>query len=110
MGAMALIPLGLADVEGPSMVPTLRDGDVVLVWWGGRPRPGAVVVLRVPGAEGTTAVKRISRRTPAGWEVLGDNPLASTDSRHYGAVARTAILGRVLLRVRPWGRLSRRSR
>ena len=31
------------------MSPTLRDGDACLVWWGRAPRPGDVVVARLPG-------------------------------------------------------------
>ncbi|MGH3587769.1 MAG: S24 family peptidase, partial [Pseudonocardia sp.] len=33
-------------VRGPSMSPTLRDGDVVLVRFGGRVRVGDIVLVR----------------------------------------------------------------
>ena len=43
-----LLPLGAAEVTGPSMVPTLHHGDRLLVQYGARVRPGDVIVLRHP--------------------------------------------------------------
>ena len=40
------LPLFAVLVKGPSMAPSLRDGDALLVWRGGRARPGQVVVAR----------------------------------------------------------------
>lgn len=37
--------------------------------------------------------------------VLGDNRGGSSDSRHWGAVARDAIIGQAVLRVYPWSRI-----
>ncbi len=37
--------------------------------------------------------------------VLGDNRSGSSDSRHWGAVSRDAILGEAALRVFPWRRI-----
>jgi signal peptidase I len=97
------IPLGWALVRGDSMLPWLRDGDRLLVRWGARVRPGAVVVARFP--DGTLVVKRaVERRTardgsPAWW-LLGDNPVG-VDSRHRGPVAAADVLGVALVRVWP---------
>ncbi len=41
---------GLAEVTGPSMVPTLYHGDQLVVQYGARVRPGDVVVLRHPSS------------------------------------------------------------
>lgn len=85
------------------MEPTLVEGDWVLARSGGRVQVGDVVVLEPPGRPGLLAVKRLARVDADGYWVLGDLPAASTDSRHYGAVPE--ILGRVVWRVRPWGRV-----
>lgn len=101
-------PLRRALVHGPSMVPTLRHGDHIVVWL--RPprrlRVGAVVVAELPGA--TSAVKRIVAVHPDGRVWLeGDNPVGSTDSRSLGPVAPEAVRGTVLARLWPRPRLLR---
>ena len=105
---MTRIPLGWAVVRGDSMRPALRPGDRLLVRYGGRVRPGRVVLARF--ADGTLAVKRADRpaetRTGApGWWLLGDNP-DGVDSRHRGPVAEPDVIAVVLGRVWPrprWG-------
>jgi phage repressor protein C with HTH and peptisase S24 domain len=82
------------------MAPTVRDGDQLVVVWGAPVRPGDLVVVRRPDPVSLT-VKRALRRTPAGWWVEGDNPDASTDSRHYGAVVDGDLVARVVLRYWP---------
>ncbi|MEV7178427.1 nickel-type superoxide dismutase maturation protease [Kitasatospora sp. NPDC093679] len=96
-----LLPLGVIDVAGPSMRPSLHDGDRVLVRYGARIRPGAVVVVRHPLRQDLLVVKRAVGRRPGGWWLLSDNPLVTSDSREYGAVPAELVLGRVLLRLRP---------
>ena len=96
-------PLRRVLVRGPSMAPTLRHGDQLLVLFGrlARPvRPGAVVVVQLP--DGTLSVKRLARVAADGrvW-VQGDNPLGSTDSRTLGTLPATAVHGRVLARIWP---------
>ncbi|WP_106275043.1 S26 family signal peptidase [Geodermatophilus tzadiensis] len=91
----------LARVSGPSMSPTVRHGDRLLVRRlpPGRARAGDVVLARFPARPDLLVVKRV-QRTLAGdrvW-VVGDNPLVTDDSRAYGpAVA----VGRVVARLRP---------
>ena len=74
-------PLRRVTVRGPSMAPTLRDGDVVLVRRTSRAKPGDVVLVRWPSRPGQLSVKRV--RGP-GYFVVGDNPFASTDSHDLG--------------------------
>ncbi len=95
------IPLGVAVVRGPSMLPTLRHGDRLLVRYGARVRPGDVVVLRHPFQQDLLIVKRAAERRGTGWWVLADNPWAGGDSNDYGVVPRELVLGRVLGRYRP---------
>jgi nickel-type superoxide dismutase maturation protease len=83
-------------IRGPSMAPTLSDGDVVLARFGGTPRPGDIVLVRWPSRPGQLSVKRAARRERAGWWVLGDNPDGSTDSRTLGPAEVLAVVRRRL--------------
>lgn len=85
------------------MVPTLYQGDQVLVRYGARVRPGQVVILRHPLQQNLLIVKRAVGRREGGWWVLADNPGAGADSTDYGAVPAEFVLGRVLGRYRPRG-------
>ena len=98
----SLLPfLGVAEVTGPSMVPTLRHGDQLVVHWGARVVPGDIVVLRHPFQQDLLVVKRAVERREGGWWVLGDNSFAGGDSTDYGTVPHELILGRVRFRYRP---------
>ena len=90
---------GTVLVSGRSMEPTLRDGDMLLVSYGGRVRPADVVVVALPSRP--LAVKRAINRTREGWWVEGDCAALSTDSRQLGAVPAEAVLGRAVLRYWP---------
>ncbi len=92
------------------MLPTLREGDRLLVRYGARVRPGDLVVARFP--DGTLAVKRAQeqRRTAggaAGWWLLSDNPDEGVDSRHRGPVAADQVVAVVRLRMWPSPRMGR---
>ncbi|MFD9476976.1 MULTISPECIES: nickel-type superoxide dismutase maturation protease [Streptomyces] len=95
--------LGVVDVTGASMVPTLLNGDQLVVRYGAAVRPGDVVVLRHPLQQDLLVVKRAVERRPGGsWWVLGDNPYNETgDSTVYGAVPAELVLARAVLRFRP---------
>jgi nickel-type superoxide dismutase maturation protease len=92
---------GVLDVDGPSMAPTLSHGDRLLCRYGGRVRPGAVVVARHPLRQELFVVKRAVERRGGGWWLLSDNSGVESDSRDYGAVPADLVLGRVLLRISP---------
>ena len=79
------------------MEPTLREGDVLLVLHGSRPRPGGLLVVRLP--DGVVAVKRAVRHEPDGWWVERDNPREGVDSWSVGAIPDRDVLARVLTRV-----------
>lgn len=81
------------------MEPTLADGDRLLVLYGGRPRPGRVVVVRLP--DGMLAIKRGTRLEPAGWWVERDNPREGVDSWQVGAIPQRDVLAVTLLRIWP---------
>jgi len=85
-------------IRGPSMVPTLYDGDAVLVRRTARVRVGDVVAVRFPARPDLYAVKRALRPVDGGWWVEGDNEFVTDDSRAYGAAQ---VVGRVVFRYWP---------
>jgi nickel-type superoxide dismutase maturation protease len=99
------------EVAGGSMSPALEPGDRLLVigtvwsrfFW---PRPGDVVAVDDPRQPGRTLVKRVAaiHRGPATIEVLGDARGASTDSRDFGPLPRSSIVGLAVYRYAPPGR------
>ncbi len=90
-------------VEGPSMLPTLAEGERLLVRRVRRVRTGDLVVCRAPGADGPMIVKRVAHRDGAALFVVGDNPGASSDSRAFGTIAPAAVLGVAFYRYAPDG-------
>jgi phage repressor protein C with HTH and peptisase S24 domain len=89
----------MALVRGRSMVPTLEDGDRLLVRYGAEPEAGRVAVVRF--ADGVVAVKRLDHRAPAGWWVWSDNALEGRDSSTAGTIAEDDVLAVVLARLWP---------
>jgi nickel-type superoxide dismutase maturation protease len=104
-GAGAVPPLAsawaLARITGPSMSPTVRHGDRLLVRrvrTGAAVAPGSVVLARFPSRPDLLVVKRVRRPVPGGHWVEGDNPLVADDSRAYGPAV---VVGRVVARLWP---------
>jgi nickel-type superoxide dismutase maturation protease len=95
-------------VEGESMRPTLLPGDrVVAVGWR-RPRPGELVAAHDPRVADRILVKRVVSVDPIdGVTVAGDNPDASTDSRVFGVIPWSSVVGRVVYRYSPSDRAGR---
>ncbi|WP_256449319.1 S26 family signal peptidase [Kutzneria sp. CA-103260] len=96
-------PLRRLRVRGPSMAPTLRDGDVLLVSFRREPAPGAIVLVRWAARPDQLSVKRAVERVGQQgvgqqWHVLGDNQFASTDSRELGPAQ---VLGVATFRLWP---------
>lgn len=86
------------------MLPTLAEGDRLLVSYRRPVRAGDVVVGEL--ADGTVAVKRaVERRTTASgaaaWWLLSDDPAAGVDSRHRGPVPDERVQAVVVARVWP---------
>jgi nickel-type superoxide dismutase maturation protease len=93
------------------MAPALLPGDRLVVlglpWlpqpW---PGPGTVVAVRDPRAPSRILVKRVTaiHRQAGTLEVTGDARAASTDSRAFGPVPRSSLIGRAVYRYAPPGR------
>jgi len=92
------LPLFAVLVQGPSMAPTLRSGDALLVRRGGRIRDGDVVVARFRSGPDLLVVKRALREQDGGWWVQGDNDFVADDSRAYGVAD---VIGLVVCRYWP---------
>ena len=94
-------PWALVRVTGPSMSPTVRSGDRLLVRRvrsGDGVRAGDVVLARFPGRPDLLVVKRVRRAVPGGHWVEGDNPFVRDDSRQFGVAV---VAGRVVGRLWP---------
>jgi nickel-type superoxide dismutase maturation protease len=82
------------------MAPTLKDGEVVLVDRQAKIKVGDIVVARHPIEQGNEVVKRVERiNERRDYFLIGDNLDDSIDSRHYGAVTREYIKGKVVARL-----------
>ncbi|QQS19789.1 S26 family signal peptidase [Candidatus Saccharibacteria bacterium] len=80
-------------VVGKSMWPVLDPEQVVIAVRKRQYEPEDVVVISHRGRE---KIKRIHKVEGGKYDVRGDNLSQSTDSRHFGPVAKEDILGKVV--------------
>lgn len=86
--------------EGKSMNPTLKDGEAVLVDKDADIEVGDIVVAKHPIEQTSEIVKRVDRINEHGhYFLVGDNLEDSNDSRHFGAVTKKYIKGKVVARL-----------
>jgi nickel-type superoxide dismutase maturation protease len=99
----ALVPLGYLHqyiCEGNSMIPTLKNGEAVLVDKGAEVEVGDIVLAKHPIEQISEVIKRVEHINERGhYFLVGDNLDDSRDSRHYGAVTREYIKGKVVARL-----------
>ena len=87
-------------ITGESMLPILHPGDEILIdpfaYQKSLPQVGDLVVATHPHQDKLTIVKRVSAVNDYGKCFLtGDNLSASTDSRQWGEIAATDLIGKV---------------
>jgi phage repressor protein C with HTH and peptisase S24 domain len=82
------------------MLPTYAAGDWLVATRAGRIAPGQIVVIERESRPGILLIKRVVRAAGQGWWVEGDNALASDDSRSFGAIDASEIVGRIRFRYR----------
>lgn len=93
-----IFPLSRFTIHGDSMLPILKPGQEVLVWsWFYEPRVGDIVVVSKNGKD---MIKRIQKIHDRKYFVEGDNKKESTDSRSFGPVNKSEIIGKVVFIVR----------
>jgi len=94
--------LRLLKVTGNSLYPIYDEGDFVIVskipFYFGSPKPGDVVAFHQPGYG--TLIKLVEGVDPAHGEltVRGTQP-ESVDSRVFGPISKTALVGKVIWHV-----------
>jgi nickel-type superoxide dismutase maturation protease len=90
------LPLYVRRIEGGSMTPTLRHGQIIVVrrrQTNVRLRVNDIVVFWHNGCE---KVKRVAAIDRAVVYAYGDNLTGSTDSRHFGPIPLTSVTGIVI--------------
>ena len=75
------------------MLPTLQEGQEVLTFNWGKVKVGDVVVIKHDSKE---IIKRIEKIGEDKIFVKGDNKRESTDSRHFGSIDQSQIIGKVI--------------
>ncbi len=79
------------------MFPTLKEGqDIISFNWaylGQKPKKGDIVIIKQNGKE---MVKRVQKVDGRHIFVVGDNKTGSTDSRHFGPIKQSQIIGKVI--------------
>lgn len=80
-------------MHGRSMMPALNPGDIVISLRK-KPRVDDIVIFSRADRE---IIKRIKRIEHGDYYVVGDNLLDSTDSRHYGFINKSDILGNIMI-------------
>lgn len=87
-------------VVGESMLPFLSPGEEILIdpyiYNKSKPEINDVVAIAHPLKTTLAIVKRIKAISEDGkYFLMGDNPTASTDSRHWGTISQQQIIGKV---------------
>ena len=89
-------------VEGDSMLPVLKQGDLVLVNPHAALEIGDIVVARHPFKKSVNIIKRVAEILPnERYILLSDNLQESSDSRAFGAIAAKDILGKAEAKIKP---------
>ncbi len=82
------------------MNPTLKDGEVVLVDRNAEIEVGDIVIAKHPVEQTSEVAKRVASINERGhYFLVGDNLEDSNDSRHFGAVTKEYIKGKVVARL-----------
>lgn len=88
-------------VKEQSMEPLMQEGNFVLVdrisYLFFKPKVGHVVVIRHPQKPNLLLLKRVVEERMGMYFVKGDNALKSIDSRHFGLVPQSSIVGKAYI-------------
>ncbi len=96
---MIRFPIQRFTVHGNSMLPALRPGqDVLVSCWFFKLKVGDLVVFKKDGKD---MIKRVEKIRNSEFFCQGDNKKKSTDSRHFGWIKISEIIGKVILENKP---------
>ena len=83
------------------MLPTLKDGEAVLINRRAKARAGDIILANHPFKKSVKILKRVRNFTEQGdLFLVGDNPAESTDSRTFGAVPLKYLIGKATCRLK----------
>ncbi len=83
------------------MLPTLKNGDAVLINPQAEVETGDIVLANHPFKQSVKMIKRIGEiSNDEKFLLVGDNPNESSDSRSFGAISKKEILGKVVCRLK----------
>ena len=101
---MILGQLKAVRVSGNSMQPTLGDNDIVLVRSPNDISVGDIVLASHPFKSSVTMLKRVVAVDAAGrFDLRGDDPDESSDSRTFGTIPIDHIQGKAVCRLKRIG-------
>lgn len=83
-------PISKFKVFGNSMYPTLKEGQEVLTFNWNKPKVRDIVVMK------DQKIKRVQKIIGNKVYLVGDNKTESTDSRHFGPVDISQVIGKVI--------------
>ena len=99
-----MFPIVHFKIKDKSMEPTFKEGDYILVnrlaYLFSKPSKGDVIVLENPKEKNKFLVKRISTIGSGKYFVAGDNEKYSQDSRHFGLINKSLIVGKLLFHIK----------
>lgn len=88
-------------VEGDSMFPVLKAGDLVLINPYAELQIGDIVLAQHPFKQSVKIIKRIAEiLNSEKYFLLGDNLSESSDSRSFGAISAKDILGKAEAKIK----------
>ncbi|MEO8573788.1 MAG: nickel-type superoxide dismutase maturation protease [Pyrinomonadaceae bacterium] len=88
-------------VAGNSMLPTLKNGDAVMISSSVPIAAGDIVLAQHPYKQSVKMIKRVAAIDDNGrYSLTGDNSDESTDSRTFGTVSIEYIHGKAVCRLR----------
>ncbi len=91
----------VAKVEGSSMLPVLKAGDLILLLKTQKLKAGQIAIAKRPDRPNLLVIKRVKSVTKNGYWLEGDNDTQSDDSRIFGEVDKNLILGKFIFRYWP---------
>ena len=81
------------------MLPTLKNGDTVMIAPTATVEVSDIVLARHPYKQSVKMLKRVAAIDESGrYSLVGDNPSESTDSRSFGTVSPEHIEGKAVCR------------